>query len=319
MNPAETVILEDVDCPLRCKRADRPVLSGHDLLHDSPGEFTVVQCCSCGLMRTNPRPTAATIGAFYPDNYGPYLSTQVGHAPPAAPPRRKRLPAALRRAMDPNTERLPAMAPGRLLEIGCASGGFLHRMADQGWQVQGIEYSATAAQAARSAGYRVHTGPLETAPPPDEPFDLIVGWMVLEHLHDPVGSLRKLRAWAKPGAWLVLSVPNAKSLEFQLFKERWYALQLPTHLHHFTPETLGKVLRAGGWSVETVFHQRVLGNLVASTGYVMRDRGFPALGRKLIEFPERAGRLNQFLHPLACLLALFGQTGRMTVWARVLP
>lgn len=211
------------------------------------------------------------------------------------------------------------MAPGRVLEIGCASGAFLHQMNAQGWQVQGVEFSEKAAEAAAKLGFHVHAGPLETAPNPDEPFDLIVGWMVLEHLHNPVDCLKKLRQWAKPGAWLVLSVPNAGSIEFSIFKDKWYALQLPTHLHHFTPQTLENMLQITGWKLEKVHHQRVLSNLIASTGYVLRDSGYVKVGQKFIDFPEQAGRWTYVLYPLAWLLSVFGQTGRMTVWARVKP
>ena len=307
--------LENRPCPLGCPLDDEVVLTGHDLLHDLPGEFTVVRCRSCGLMRTNPRPTSDTIGFYYPDNYSPYLGTQVRQAQPASGVK-KLLKPLVRRVFNFNTTPLPPLVPARLLEVGCASGAFLHQMAGLGWQVEGIEFSEKAAKAAAEHGYRVHAGPLETAPQPNEPFDLIVGWMVLEHLYDPIGGLRKLSEWAKPGSWLVLSVPNAGSLEFRLFKEKWYALQVPTHFYHFTPETLGRVLRAGGWALEKVYHQRVLSNLVASAGYLLRDKGYAGLGQRLIDFPERAGKLHFALYPLAWCMSIFGQTGRMTVWAR---
>lgn len=307
---------ENVSCPLGCNKGDDTVLIGRDLLHDLPGEFAVVKCRACGLMRTAPRPTPETIGFYYPDDYGPYLGTQVRQVEHTSRIR-ELLKPLVKRVFNFNTQRLPSLAPGRMLEVGCASGAFLHQMASQGWQVQGIEFSEKAAQAAAQLGYRVHAGPLETAPPPDEPFDLIVGWMVLEHLHDPVGGLQKLREWAKPGAWLVLSVPNSASLEFRLFKEKWYALQVPSHFYHFTPETVGRVLQAGGWKLEKVYHQRVLSNLIASTGYVLRDKGYVGLGQRLIDFPERAGIWNYALYPLAWLFSMFGQTGRMTVWAKV--
>jgi hypothetical protein len=130
--------------------------------------------------------------------------------------------------------------------------------------------------------------------------------------------LQKLREWANAGGWLVLSIPNAGSFEFRLFKEKCYGLQLPNHLYHFTPVTLAKVLSAGGWKLEKIHHQRVLSNLTVSTGYVLRDRGYISLGRKFINFPANAGRLMYFLYPLALLLSIFGQTGRMTIWARPL-
>lgn len=309
--------LEDVACPLGCHHKDEIVLTGHDLLHSLPGEFTVVKCKTCGLMRTNPRPTPKVIGSYYPDDYGPYLGTQVVRTKTQKNSGIKKLLKFMAKVVFKfNTNKLPPVVPGRMMELGCASGSFLHQMAGQGWQVQGIEFSEKAAQAASQLGYHVYAGALETAPTPEEPFDLIVGWMVLEHLHDPISCLKRLRDWSKPGAWLVLSVPNASSFEFTIFRDKWYALQLPTHLYHFTPQTLEKVLQAGGWKIERVFHQRVLSNLVVSIGYILRGRGFGKFGQKLIDFPDRAGRWNQVLYPMAWLLSLFGQTGRMTVWAK---
>lgn len=319
----EKTVMETRACPLGCKEEDVPILTGHDRIHKLPGEFNIVKCNTCGLMRTNPRPTPNSIGNFYPDNYGPYLGTKVANdeinscsknKPPSKP--RQFLSRFKDKVFKFNTQRLPEIGPARMLEIGCASGQFLHEMASKGWKVQGVELSATAAAAAVKLGYQVHTGPLETAPQPENAFDLIVGWMVIEHLHEPIAGLKKLREWSKNEGWLVLSVPNSGSIEFQIFKDRWYALHLPNHLFHFTPETLRNVLDESGWTLEKVFHQRVLGNLIASAGYLLCDKGFAKLGERLVKFPEHAGRWNYALYPIAWILSLFGQTGRMTIWAR---
>ena len=77
------------------------------------------------------------------------------------------------------------------------------------------------------------------------------------------------------------------------------------------------MLADSGWWIEKVLHQRVLSNLIASSGYVLRDKGYVKLGQKLIDFPEHAGKWTYVLHPMAWLFSVFGQTGRMTVWARV--
>jgi 2-polyprenyl-3-methyl-5-hydroxy-6-metoxy-1,4-benzoquinol methylase len=314
---ADPVVLEDEPCPLGCPRNDRYILSGRDLLQGAPGAFSVVQCRQCGLLRTNPRPTPQSMGRFYPDDYRPFLDTRVNQAQPRARSRfRERLLLLAGHCVRFNVQHWPDLSPGRLLEIGCASGAFLHAMTEKGWQVQGIEFSATAAAAAARSGFPVQTGPLESAAEPEEPFDLIVGWMVLEHLHDPVAALRKLRAWARPGAWLVLSVPNCAAIEFRLFRDKWYSLHLPNHLFHFSPKTLRKVLRAGGWKPERIVHQRVLSNAVASLGHVLRGRGRTRLGEKLLAFPKDQGRWAYVLYPLAWVMSLFGQTGRMTIWAR---
>ncbi|MBV2120067.1 MAG: class I SAM-dependent methyltransferase [Candidatus Thiodiazotropha sp. (ex Ctena orbiculata)] len=306
-----TVELESRPCPLGCSPADQPVLSGHDRINNLPGEFQVVRCGTCGLMRTDPRPTPASMGFYYPDDYPPYLGTQVNARNGSGG-----LKHWIKSLLDTKAQAIPELSPGRMLEVGCASGNYLHKMAGQGWQVKGIEFSPQAAASARANGYEVHTGSLESVDLGASELDLITGWMVLEHLHEPLKGLEKLHAWAKPGAYLALSVPNAASLEFKLFQSRWFALQLPNHLYHFTPETLTKLLKQAGWEVESVHHQRVLSSLFSSLGYQLQERGWHRLERWVVGRPSDKVRLYQLLYPFAWLAAIFGQTGRMTVWAK---
>ena len=202
----------------------------------------------------------------------------------------------------------------RMLEIGCASGSFMHEMAVNGWEVEGLEISKASAEAARSHGYKVYTGSLEEAPDMKDPFDLITGWMVLEHLHDPVISLEKLFRWTRPGGYLVLSVPNAASFEFKLFKERWYALQLPTHLHHFTPGTLKNLLDGCGWNLKKVIYQMNFKNVIVSTGYFFQEKGwFENFSKLLVQGRHSKNILSQ---TLALLSRLLHQSGRITLLAQ---
>lgn len=316
MNVPSEVELEKSNCPLGCCCDDEFVLVGRDMLHGLPGEFTVVRCSSCGLMRTDPRPTKETIGYYYPPNYGPYVGSKV--AKRTADKHEGLLEKSklvLRRLMDSRATLLPKIKPGRMLEVGCASGSFLHKMSNDGWEVSGIEFSVEASDAARALGYSVHTGPLETAPVPVEKFDLVVGWMVFEHLHEPIECLRKLSDWVRPSGWLVFSVPNAESYEFRIFKDKWYGLHLPNHLYHYTPNSIEKMLDATGWRLEKVYHQRVITNLIVGCGYVLRDYGFRNIGNKFIDFPKASGIWHYILFPLSWILSLFGQTGRMTIHA----
>lgn len=314
----QNISIENVCCSMGCPSGDDILFTGTDLLHNIPGEFNVVKCRTCGLMRTNLRPAVDSIGIYYPDDYKPYLSSNINIASPQKKSIiKKYLKPIINKLFDFKGKSLPCLEPGKMLEIGCASGAFLHEMSSQGWQVQGIEFSEGPAQVARNLGHSVYSGTLETAPRPETaPFDLIVGWMVLEHLHDPVTSLQKLGKWSKPDSWLVLSVPNAASLEFKLFKNRWYALQLPTHLHHFTPKSAANVLKKGGWILEKVHYQRSPNDFIASLGYVLRDRGLAKIGGKMITLPDKGGSLTYMLYPFSWLLSLVGLTGRMTLWAR---
>jgi SAM-dependent methyltransferase len=314
------VELEDCDCPLGCPRDDEVVLDGaRDRLHDRPGRYRIVRCRACGLMRTNPRPTPATIGFYYPPDYGPY--GELPAAPDAAAVRRpwwKRwLRPLLLPLLDHRQVALPPGAPGRALEIGCASGWFLHELRRSGWEAEGIEFSPEVAARARALGFPVQAGRVETVSLSAQRYDLVVGWMVLEHLHEPVVALRKLHEGSRPGARLAISVPDCGGWEMRVFRDRWFALQVPAHLFHYDRRTLRRVLRAGGWEMVRVLNQRDVQNVRFSLDYLLADsagrRGFrPALLgwlRSLLSRPLVA-------RPLSILLAGLHQTGRMTVWAR---
>jgi len=296
-----------------CPSQDVALLTGRDRLHGLPGEFPVVRCQTCGLMRTNPRPTRQAIAYYYPEDYGPHQDMPFGSTS-----RRKEACGlwglAVTRIFDTESRKIPPLRPGRLLEIGCASGSFLQLMASRGWHVEGLETSRKAAEAARALGYSIRIGTLEGTPDPMEPFDLVVGWHVLEHLHDPVFALHKFYRWTKPGSWLALSMPDAGAREFRIFKERWYGLDLPRHLFHFTPKTLRNVLEKAGWKMERLIWHDNPNNLLQSLRYSCADRGWDRAQAYLLDVVQ--GRRQRYLRLfLAKLLGTLRASGRMTAWA----
>ena len=142
--------------------------------------------------------------------------------------------------------------------------------------------------------------------------------MVLEHLHDPRGTLTEIRRILKPDGWLMFSVPNFGSWERRFFGRYWYALDLPRHLQHFTPHTLRRTLDAAGFDVIKIIHQRTANNITGSIGYWWRER-FPdsRLAAALIQHCDepRTGLVLVLALP-AKFLAWIRQGGRLTVVAR---
>ncbi len=309
---SDGVVLEDVACPMECAAGSIEVARGRDRLHGAPGEFVVVRCAACGLLRTSPRPSPQTIGRYYPTNYGPYEGSLDAQRDTWL----DRLRAGLR--WDGTRDLLPRIPRGAALEVGCASGNFLQKLRRHGWNARGVELSPEAAERARRRGFDVHTGPLETAPDPAEPLDLIVGSHVFEHLHDPLPCFRRLRSWSKPGAYLTCAVPNAGGFLFRRYLGAWYDLDLPRHLFHYTPATLTAMLSKTGWDVVKIRSQRTLNGLAGSLGYHLKDArsGRSALGDALLRFPETSSPLKALSVPFSFLLQAMGQTGRMVVWAR---
>lgn len=311
-----TVEMENVSCPLGCGAGDRPVLVGHDRLHGLPGDFDVVQCTACGLVRTNPRPTRNSIGYYYPADYSPHRSNTARSRTGVIAGLRTRLlqlqPSWLR------NRRLPPVVPGRLLEIGCATGRYLQEMQNAGWEVSGIESSPAAASSARADGLEVWQGSVSGMPEVFVSYDVIVGWMVLEHLHDPVSDLKELRGRVADDGWLVLSVPDAAGwFGFRLFRSNWYALDIPRHLFQFTPQTLTSVLEAAGWKPVKFYWQHDAANFFLSLRYWLLEQKLASLAALCGWIARHRG--NPLIAALAVCFGVTRSSGRVVVWARPGP
>ena len=311
------IILENKNCLFSCKQNDELILEASDLLFKKEGVFSIYKCKECNLIRTNPRPILEQMRYYYPNEYGPFESTDIKNNL-----RRENLKAIeyIKYVKDylfnTKDQDIPKIPPGNLLEIGCASGSFMKKMEQKGWKVEGIESSTYAGMKAKLNGLKVHIGNLEEAPKSKNKYHLIVGWMVIEHLHDPKSSLKKLNNWATDDGWLAISVPNVDSIDFKIFKQHWYALQVPTHLYHYSPRTITVLLEECGWSVKKIFHQRSSSNLLMSFSlylYSIKCFNLSSLFKKI---NEATGIWFYLKFPLGFLLGATKQSGRITVWAK---
>lgn len=279
-----------------------------DRLHGVPGDFWVVRCRGCSLLRTEPRPTGAALAAYYPDDYGPHATAD------AAPPGGGRL-GRLRRFASRRiwwTPDLPANA--RVLELGSGAGHFVRHAVARGWEVHALEPAEAPAQRlAREARVTVHRAAAESLDVPAGSFDAVFAWMVLEHLEDPPAVVRAIRRALRPDGYFVFSVPNAGCWEFTAFRTHWYALDVPRHLWHWTPATLRRLLATSGFTVERVHHQKVLKNVTGSLGLL--GAAHPSLaGASGALARALSGPVVTFA--LGAALAALRQGGRLTVVAR---
>jgi len=303
-----TLEVESSACPLCEGTAAEFVMAGGDRLHQRPGRFQVVKCTGCGLMRTDPRPTAGSMGDYYPVDYGPYLQTAVSPS--------GWLRETLRRLADPFDTATPRVVPGHMLEIGTASGNFALEMRRRGWRVTGIELDPTSARRAQvRLESAVLCGDVLDMSLEAGQYDLICAWMTLEHLRNPVLALKKCHDWLRPGGWLAFSVPDCGGWQFRMFREDWFATQLPTHLYHFTPPLLRDMLDSCGYDNVAIRWQRTLFDVLMSVAYLVENRGGERLGRAARALARSlAGRVTA--RGLGLLAAPFRLTGRLTVWAQ---
>jgi SAM-dependent methyltransferase len=128
---------------------------------------------------------------------------------------------------------------GSILDIGCSAGGFLAYLKGEPWKLHGIEASAdTAEKARRNTGGNIFAGDVMKADFAPQSFDVITCSDVLEHLYEPRKVFRMVYEWLKPGGIFYVFVPNINSWEARAFGSRWYGLDLPRHLHHYSVPSL---------------------------------------------------------------------------------
>ena len=322
--------LELVPCTL-CggESFDDQIVGANDLYNHLDGEFNVVRCRSCGFSLTNPRPTRETIGHFYPDSTGYYQPEDIDETRSRRErlyrsvlanyydyplPRRSKIVdffCYLRWRLKIRINHTPTWhADGRLLDIGCSWGRYLKIMQSYGWNVYGLEFNKQAVEYAQEKlGLgNVRQGMIEDAGFEDNFFDVVHMSMVLEHLHDPKLALEKIAVMLKPGGELIISVPNFASYEANKYGAKWYALQVPGHLNHFTPTTLRKAVEASGLEIQQFVFHKTERDFINSS----KNAGRNGIARFLRFSPVR----NLLLRPFVSALARRGKTGRMSVYAR---
>ena len=298
-----------------CGSADaQPFATGRDRMHNQPGTFAFVRCTHCGLIYLNPRPDPVELARYYPDEYESYRES-----PDEQGSQLRRLD--LRRGIQNQCQPVLALTggrPGRILDVGCATGGFLAGMREHGWEVAGIETSPFAAHYARTAlGLDVHEGMLEAAALPGRHFDVVTLWHVFEHVDDPKATLLEANRLLKPGGWLVLTVPHMESPEARLFGRYWLGLDIPRHLHLFTKPVLRRYLEETGF--DYVRDACITGRSVGATmsiGFWATDWRVPDSVRRAILAAVNSLPVRIVLWPYYWLLGRLGQGSFVTVFAR---
>tara|TARA_B110000444_G_scaffold224267_1_gene227335 strand:- start:1616 stop:2239 length:624 start_codon:yes stop_codon:yes gene_type:complete len=123
----------------------------------------------------------------------------------------------------------------RILDVGSGTGDFLSFMKSKGYEVTGVENNPKASLISQKNYIKTHESITEL---PDNSFDLITLWHVLEHLPDPEETFKKTFNLLNHSGYLIIAFPNAYSLDKEHYCESWAGFDVPRHLWHFSPPFL---------------------------------------------------------------------------------
>jgi SAM-dependent methyltransferase len=142
---------------------------------------------------------------------------------------------------------------GRVLDIGCGRGEFLRLLRERGYEPHGLEPGEEAARRGREEyGLDIVHGTLGDVELQKGYYDAVTMWHVLEHLPDTKAALASARDALKGGGLLFIAAPDFGGAQARAFGARWFGIDAPRHLVHFTRGTLKRMLEAGGFSVSRI-------------------------------------------------------------------
>lgn len=208
--------------------------------HGNP--LKTVLCRGCGVITNDPIPSADELVTFYSEHY---RKDYKG----AALPRMRQVYRNFRRLaahFDTNKDIYAGRQRG--LDLGSGSGEFLFLARKAGIDIEGIEPSVDYSEYSRTMlDLPVTTGTLEEAGYSDGRFDLIRLSHVLEHMRDPVTSLKTLRGWLNDEGVLSVEVPNIERDAIHRIRGQLFHYG---HIYNFNPLTL-RLAAARAGLVET--------------------------------------------------------------------
>lgn len=236
---AELKPAEEVECPL-CHIAPTPFAVDYQ-------GFQLCYCPRCGLQFVNPRLSFEQLSEkVYTDFYFPKReqTTELNEADAYQFTRQLS-----------NYERLLGRR-GKILDLGCGNGSFLHYAHTHGWEIFGADIGLSAD--ARRLMCPLWEGRLQEIDFGDMRFDVVRLNHVLEHTQNPLAELIRSRELLKPQGIIYVSVPNIAGISprlkglqsrLRLKQHRWRHYAAMHHLFFLSPRTLRLVVEAAGLRV----------------------------------------------------------------------
>lgn len=210
-------------------------------------EYQIAECGNCQHRFTLNPPSEKNIGKYYKsDTYISHSNTQKGLINQLYHIVRKRALVKKQVIICSDTQK----SKGTILDIGCGIGAFLGKMKESGWETFGLEPDADARALAESLHGVVPQPPEALFSLPQNTFDAVSMWHVLEHVHRLDEYLSQIYKILKTEGVFFVAVPNFRSPDAENYQGFWAGYDVPRHLHHFCPESMHTLMQKHGFYID---------------------------------------------------------------------
>jgi 2-polyprenyl-3-methyl-5-hydroxy-6-metoxy-1,4-benzoquinol methylase len=238
--------IQKIKCPVCGSASAKLLFHKNDDRYGYGGEFPVMKCRECQHAFLNATFTTDEMGSLY-NNYYPRSGLSLADFRP--------LREAKGFSSWLNGEKGPFSFVPRnvtVLDIGCGFGESLGYHKARGCSVYGVEVDANILRVAEKYGFTVKSGHFDPSDYQENFFDYVTMDQVLEHVADPIDTLRGISRVLKRGGTLILSTPNVRGWGCFLFRKKSINWHIPYHMHFFSRKSLRFAAEKAGLKVTKI-------------------------------------------------------------------
>lgn len=269
----------------------------------------VVICKNCGLVFLNPQHDEEDYAKYYARfNTGKIdLNQEIKEISPER--RRTSGRAKLKDFLIDNIDEPSLANPPRLLDVGCGKGIFLHHLKDSNFILEGLEPGKMGARFARERfGFKINECMLSDHNLPEESFDVVTALAMIEHVNDPLKTLKTLWKLLKPGGYVLLTTPNFKQMALTRGVENYFKF---VHTFYYTDVTLSSLMKQAGFKIVKIWYKDPILKDSPVFGTVRQAGGLLAIIGRKIDSMEKAGPMKE---DVSDLIAEFNKAKKRDRW-----
>lgn len=222
-------------------------MQSYDDRYGYPGMFELMRCSNCCHAFLNCNLTPSQLGELYTEYY-PRKAFDLAQFKPHA--EKGGLGAWFNGLNSSAFRKVPKSV--RVLDVGCGFGQSLGYHTARGCDVYGVEADENIRRVADKFGYKVHVGLFDDSIYEPDFFDYVTMDQVIEHVTDPILTLRGVARILKPGGTAILSTPNASGWGAKFFGRRWINWHAPYHMQFFSRRSMQFAAEQSGLVVAEV-------------------------------------------------------------------
>lgn len=230
-------------CPI-CSSKSHPYMEVYDDRYGYPGVFSLLKCDACGHVFLDKVFSDEELVKLY-SQYYPRSKLDVSQS--KSFPEKNQFTLWL----DGDYRHAYRWVPKKvsILDIGCGFGESLAYHASRGCDVYGVEADENIRRVAEKYGYNVHVGLFDSSLYEPSFFDYVTMDQVIEHVVDPLETLKGIHRILKQDGVLLLSVPNPQGWGAKIFGRKWINWHAPYHLHHYTATSMATLAEKAGFKI----------------------------------------------------------------------